>query len=60
MSAVTAVHAANVFEHQFVIINPSYAPHEMDQAYLEQTGLTGRLETWQQACLEALESGESA
>lgn len=60
MSAVTAVHAANVFEHQFVIINPSYAPHEMDQAYLEQAGLAGRLETWKQACLEALESGEGA
>jgi len=58
MSTVTAVHAANVFEHEFVIINPTYARHEMDQAHLEQTGLSGRLDMWRQACLEALESGE--
>jgi len=58
MSTVSAVHAANVFEHQFVVINPSYAPHEMDQAHLEQAGLTGRLEIWKKVCLEALESGD--
>ncbi|MFP5220944.1 MAG: response regulator [Acidobacteriota bacterium] len=60
MSPVTAVHVANVLEHEFVVINPSYAPHVMDMDHLEQAGLTGRLETWKQACREALESGGNA
>lgn len=60
MSTVTAVHAANVFEHEFVVINPTYARHEIDQTHMERIGLSGRLETWKLACLEALESGDEA
>lgn len=59
-SAVTAVHAANTLEHEFVRINPGYAPHPLDQGHLQALGLADRLDTWRQACREVLESGEKA
>ncbi|SMP39546.1 response regulator [Desulfonatronum lacustre] len=46
----TAVHAANALEHELRIINPGYATHPVDTAYLEHHGLTGRYEVWREAC----------
>ncbi len=57
MSAVTAVHAANVLEHEAVIINPSYAQHTMDLEHLETLGLAGRVPVWRKGCAELLAKG---
>jgi len=58
MSVVTAVHVANALEHEFVVINPGFASHDVDMAHLEQARLTHRLETWRRFCREVLEGGE--
>lgn len=54
MSVVTAVHAANVLEHEAVVINPSYAQHVMDMEHLESVGMAGRVPVWREACAELL------
>jgi len=59
MSVLTAVHVANVLEHELVVINPGYAKHTMDMEYLNNAGVVGRLETWRQVCREALMEGEA-
>ena len=57
MSAVTAVHAANVLEHEAVVINPTYAQHVMDMDHLEALGLAGRVPAWRKASAELLAEG---
>lgn len=59
MSAVTAVHAANAFEHELVIINPGYAGHHLDMDHIARLKLEARVETWRMACREAVESGDA-
>lgn len=60
MSAVTAVHAANVLEHETVVINASYAQHVMDLGHLEAVGMAHRLPVWREACAELLAQGGTA
>lgn len=59
MNATAAVHAANALEHELVVINRGYAPHNMDTDYLERIGMAGRLDGWRQLCRETLETGGS-
>lgn len=47
---VTAVHAANVFAHEMAPDNQTGAPLELDQAYLQQLGLSDRAELWRRHC----------
>ena len=54
---ITLVHAANVFEHQLVVINPNYHKPELNMEYLEAVGATGRLENWREACVEMAQNG---
>lgn len=46
---VSAVHAANVLDHDIVVLNKGYASHLLDADYLEQQGLGQRYETWRDA-----------
>jgi len=57
MSAVTAVHAANVLEHEAVVIHSSYAQHVMDMNHLEAVGMARRVPLWREACGELLATG---
>ena len=47
---LAAVHAANVFEHEFRVINPGYARPGLDQGFLNDVNLLDRLPAWRQAC----------
>lgn len=60
MSAVTAVHAANAFEHELVVINPGYARRSLDMGHLEGLGLADRAGRWREVCRETLEQGGNA
>ncbi|MFW5838056.1 MAG: HDOD domain-containing protein [Desulfovibrionaceae bacterium] len=51
-SSLVAVHAANAFEHELYVTDPSMAEHPLDQACLEKSGLDGRVDDWRRACLE--------
>jgi HD-like signal output (HDOD) protein/CheY-like chemotaxis protein len=55
--SVAAVHAANAFEHELVVINNHYAPHPLDAAALAAMGLSGRLDIWRESCRELLLQG---
>jgi HD-like signal output (HDOD) protein len=55
LSAVTAVHAANVLEHELLVVHQGYANHPLDMDHLTAAGAADRLEDWRQACREALE-----
>ncbi len=47
--ALTAVHAANVFEHETAADFNAAAPTELDGPYLAALGLTRRVTAWRQA-----------
>ena len=49
-TALTAVHAADVFAQQTVPDQASALPPELDQPYLEGLGLLERTELWRRAC----------
>lgn len=53
-STLLAVHAANGLEHELVVLNADYAPHPMDTAFLEASGMGHRLDAWRQACAKRL------
>ncbi len=56
---VTAVHLANVFDHELRVINPEYAPRTCDQAYLAANDLTDQVPRWREMCREVIAAGES-
>ncbi len=51
------VHAANAIEHELRILHPEYAPHPVDEVYLEKMGFPGRYREWKKTCLERLPEG---
>ncbi|KUG27978.1 response regulator receiver protein [hydrocarbon metagenome] len=53
-STLLAVHAANGLEHELVVLNADYAPHPMDTAFLDASGMGHRLDAWRQACAKRL------
>lgn len=58
MSVLAAVHVANALEHTLVVINPDYVKHEVDLAFLEQAGLSHRLDAWTQTARQVLAGEE--
>lgn len=57
---LATVHAANVFEHQLRVINPTYARPGLDQGFLHDANLLEKVPAWEQACqkLATCEGGE--
>ena len=55
--AVAAVHAANAFEHELVVINSRYAPHPVNEAALAALGFGDRVQAWREAGQELLSQG---
>lgn len=53
--AVPLLHAANVLEHELVVIHPNYAQHPLATEALTARGLDGHYETWREACQNVLE-----
>jgi HD-like signal output (HDOD) protein/CheY-like chemotaxis protein len=55
----TAVHLANVFDHELRVINAQYAPRTCDQDYLDANDLADQVPRWRQMCREVVAAGES-
>lgn len=51
-SAVTAVHAANVFERESQPESSALVPEQLNMAYLRHLGLAGRVNDWRHGCRE--------
>jgi HD-like signal output (HDOD) protein/ActR/RegA family two-component response regulator len=49
-SAVTAVHVANILEHEAHPDPTIILPSQINTAYLKDRGLAGRVEEWRQGC----------
>ena len=47
---LTAVHAANVLEHELNVIHKHYRVPALDMAHLEAVGKAGRAEAWRKEC----------
>lgn len=54
-SPAIAVHVADVFMHEHHQVKTEAPVPELNIAYLEKLGLTGRLETWRECCREKIE-----
>ncbi len=55
---LTAVHAADVLEHELVKINEHYDVPQFDMDYLASRHLTDRLPQWRALCIEHLGVGD--
>lgn len=55
--AVAAVHAANAFEHELVVINSHYARHPVNEEALGGMGFGGRVQVWREASRDLLSQG---
>jgi len=55
-SPAVAVHAADVFAHEFAGTNTEVPPPQLDAAYLTTLGLAGNIGTWRADCREAMEN----
>lgn len=55
---LTVVYAANVLEHELVIIHPGYAKPRLDAEYLESMGAMDRIELWRSSCQQLIQKGE--
>ena len=55
-SALSAVHVANVLEHELCVINPDYFRPQLDAAYLARAGLEGKVARWRELYNQAVES----
>jgi HD-like signal output (HDOD) protein len=55
-SPAIAVHAADVFAHEFSGTGTETPPPQLDTAYLARLGLAERVAVWRTACQEALET----
>ncbi|MGE4297608.1 MAG: response regulator [Desulfovibrionaceae bacterium] len=49
------VHAANVLEHQLVVIHPEYAVHDVDPGVLERGGAADCFDGWRELCAGILQ-----
>jgi len=58
-SPLTAVHAANIIEHELIVHNQNYARPQWDTEYLSRLGMGERIPAWTEACKANLEQGES-
>lgn len=58
-SPLTAVHAANIIEHELIVHNQKYARPQWDTEYLSRLGLDARIPAWIEACKANMEQGES-
>lgn len=50
------LHAANVFEHELVVINPHHHKPGLDTKFLASQGLEQAADKWREACKASLES----
>jgi HD-like signal output (HDOD) protein/CheY-like chemotaxis protein len=55
-SPAIAVHAGDVFAHEFSAINTEVPPPQLDTVHLAALGLAGRIETWRAGCKELIEA----
>ncbi|MBU0514674.1 MAG: HDOD domain-containing protein [Proteobacteria bacterium] len=56
---VTAVHLANVLDHELRVVNENYAPRTLDEAYLAANDLTDQVPRWREMCREVIVAGET-
>ena len=54
-SSVVAVHAADVFAHEFSGTNTESPPPKLNTSSLDSLGFAGKIETWRADCKEAIE-----
>ena len=54
-SPAVAVHAGDVFAHEFSGVNTEVPPPQLDLAHLTGLGLATRIETWRNHCAKAIE-----
>ena len=54
---VTAVHVANILEHEMYFAESIQASSELDDAYLTQLGLSRQQTEWRARCREIAEGG---
>jgi len=59
-SPLLAVHVANRFDHELVVINRDYALNPLDELYLAASGLSERLPDWREACQARLAKGPAS
>lgn len=57
-SPLLAVHVANRFDHELVVINRNYAINPLDELYLAASGLSERLPAWREASQALLDKGQ--
>lgn len=55
-SSAIAVHAADVFAHNFAACNTEVPSPRLDMEYLAQSGLVERIQTWAEACKESVDN----
>jgi HD-like signal output (HDOD) protein len=55
-SPALAVHAADVFAHEFSRINTEEPPPQLDVVHLTKLGFAGRMETWRAGCQEMIKT----
>jgi putative nucleotidyltransferase with HDIG domain len=55
-SPAIAIHAADVFTHEFSQTDNETPPPQLDMAYLTRLGLADRIEAWRTVCQEALKT----
>jgi HD-like signal output (HDOD) protein/CheY-like chemotaxis protein len=58
-SPLTAVHAANIIEHELIVHNQNYARPQWDTEYLSRLGLENHIPLWTKVCKANLEQGEA-
>jgi HD-like signal output (HDOD) protein/CheY-like chemotaxis protein len=51
-SPITAVHVANIFDHESHPDPAVILPSQINTSYLKDLGLAGRVEDWRQGCME--------
>lgn len=55
---LTAVHVADVLDHELCVINEHYTRPEVDAVYIAQNGWGPRLDRWRDLCAGLLAQGE--
>uniref|UniRef100_I2PYT6 Putative signal transduction protein n=1 Tax=Desulfovibrio sp. U5L TaxID=596152 RepID=I2PYT6_9BACT len=58
-SPLLAVHVANRFEHELVVISRGYALNPLDELYLAASGLSERLPAWREVCAAEVARGQA-
>ncbi len=57
--AITAVHAANIFDHEKHPDPNIILPSQINTSYLQDLGLARRVDVWRKACAEIAAAGGS-